>query len=102
MKNEDENAGNGETGQAAKGSKNDDKGEKGNDQGADGDDGLACLIDPNTGKKMTKKRMHQLAQFGALPPSQIEELKERGFLLQSSTIPASKLKQIASFSLQSN
>ena len=70
LRNEDDNAGNnGGDGQAGKGPKTDDKGDKANDQGGDGEDGLACLIDPNTGKKMTKKRMQQLAQFGALPPS---------------------------------
>lgn len=35
--------------------------DKGGDPGADGDDTPACLIDPSTGKKMTKKRMQQLA-----------------------------------------
>ena len=67
----------------------------GGDLAADGEDGLACLIDPSTGKKMTKKRMQQLAQFGGLPPSQIEELKERGYLQHFATILPSRQKQIS-------
>lgn len=42
---------------------------------------------------MTKRRMQQLAGFGALPTSQVEELTKRGYLLQVSAASTSKLKQ---------
>lgn len=59
LRNEDDNAGNnGGDAATGKAGKADEKaGDNKNDQGGDGEDGLACLIDPNTGKKMTKKRM---------------------------------------------
>ena len=41
---------------------------------------LDFMIDPVTGKKMTKKRMQQLHQQGQLSTQQISELEKRGIL----------------------
>lgn len=92
-KNDDDNANQGDNNKGVK-SGAQDKDNRGGDQqipgaaGGDGDDQVDFLIDPNTCKKMTKRRMQQLQ----LPASQIEELTKRGFLLQATTASAAKLK----------
>ena len=38
------------------------------------------MIDPTTGKKLTKKRIHQLYQAGQLSQQHIIELEKKGIL----------------------
>ena len=57
------------------------------------DENPECLIDPNTGKKMSLRRMNELIKIGgALPQSQVDELTRRGLLVHGSFTTATKLK----------